>query len=182
MTNEFTGDDRISPAQLEWEVGEVHRLDPDHQVVVTSYTALNVTVDWLQLWTPSLLDPFGPTGHPETAMKSADALGLDLYIDGPNIPHRHLTSISLRSQWKQQAVAFWADRAHGTDKDIWLAEMQAQPWSDSGTFTPQDMIASAVNYRQENIDVALMWGVDTWLEDPAWLTAAGDAIDILRAG
>lgn len=181
VTNELTGEDKISPLQLAWEVGEVHRLDPQHQAVVTSYNATNVALDWLQIWTPALLDPFGPVGHPDAAMKTADALGLDLYVDGPNIPYRDVTSISLRSQWKQQAVGFWADRAHGRDKDIWLTEMQAQPWSDSGTFRPDDLIASAVNYRQEDLDVALLWGVDTWLEDPAWLSAAGSAMDILRA-
>ena len=181
VTNEITGDDRISTDQLAWEVRTVHRLDPAHKAAITTYDGLNTTIDMLQIWAPALLTPFGPTGHPEAAMHAGDALGLDMYLDGPNIPYRHVTSISLRAQWKQQSIAFWADRAHGRDKDVWLAEMQAHPWSDSGTFTPDDMIASAVNYRQEELDVVLLWGVDTWLQDPAWLAAAGEAIDVLQA-
>jgi hypothetical protein len=27
----------------------------------------------------------------------------------------------------------------------------------------------------------LLWGVDTWLQDPAWLAAAGEAIDVLQS-
>lgn len=181
VTNEITGEDRISLEQLAWEVDTVHRLDPVHKVAITTYDGLNTTIDMLQIWAPGLLAPFGPTGHPEAAMRSGDALGLDMYLDGPNIPYRHLTSISLRAQWKQQSLAFWADRAHGRDRDMWLAEMQAQPWSDGGTFTPHDMIASAVNYRQEELDVVLLWGVDTWLEDPAWLAAAAEAIEALQS-
>ena len=180
VINESTGEDRIDPAQLAWEVGEVHRLDPEHKAALTSYDSLNVAQDMLQIWAPHVFNPFGSSGHPETAMRGADALGLDLYVDGPSIQYRHLTSISLRSQWKEQAVAFWSDRAQGRGKDMWLAEIQAQPWDDSSTFTPKDLVASVVGYRQQDLQVALLWGVDTWLEDPAWLSAAGDAMDVLR--
>src|SRR2546430_1691381 len=34
--NVSTGADQISPEQLAWEVSEVHRLDPQHQAVVTT--------------------------------------------------------------------------------------------------------------------------------------------------
>ena len=91
-------------------------------------------------------------------------------------------SIDLREQWKQQAIAFWADRAHSQGKDLWLAEMQAQPWGDSSTFSPADLIESAIDYRQEPLQVVLMWGVDTWLNDPEWLAAGTQAMEILRAG
>jgi hypothetical protein len=181
VTNELTGEDRISPSQLAWEVGEVHRLDPQHKVALTSYDGPNVAVDMLQIWVPQVLKPFTQVGHPETVMQTADALGLDLYVDGPIIPYRRLTSISLRSQWKEDAVGFWSDRAQGDGKDMWLAEIQAQPWGGSSTFKTSDLMATAVNYRQEDLQVALLWGVDTWLEDPAWLSAAGNAMDILRA-
>ena len=179
--NNFTGDDRITTAQLQWEIGEVHRLDPAHEAVTTTYDGLNVTIDMLQLWTPMLLSRFGPNGHPEQALAAGDALGLDLYLDGPSVPFRRVTSLNLRSEWKEQAVAFWADRAQARGKDLWLAEMQAQPWSNAGSFGPSDLIASAIDYRQEHLQVVLMWGVDTWLDDPAWLAAASQAMAILRA-
>jgi hypothetical protein len=59
--------------------------------------------------------------------------------------------------------------------------MQAQPWANSGAFAPSDLVDSAVDYRQERLQVVLMWGVDTWLEDPAWLAAASQAMGILRS-
>jgi hypothetical protein len=124
---------------------------------------------------------FGPNGHPEQALKAGDALGLDLYLDGPNIPLRHVTSIDLRTEWKEQSIAFWAARARSRGKDLWLAEMQAQPWGKaSGKFAPADLVKSAIDYRQEQLQVVLMWGVDTWLNDPAWLAAASEAMYILQ--
>jgi hypothetical protein len=180
--NELTGEDRISPSELAWEIGEVHRLDGAHAAVTTTYDGVNATVDMMQLWTPILISHFGLNGHPEQALRAGDALGLDLYVDSPSVPFRHVTSVDLRAEWKEQAVAFWADRARAKGKDLWLAEMQAQPWSDTGVFGPADLIASAIDYRQERLRVVLMWGVDTWLQDPAWLSAASKAMAILRAG
>src|SRR5438552_3080841 len=180
--NISTGADQITAAQLAWEVEEVHSLDPDHQAVITTYNGMNVNIDMLQLWLPQLLGSFGPNGHPEGALQAGDALGLDLYVDGPNVSFRHLTTMNLREAWKEQTVSFWANRASKQSKDIWLAEMQAQPWGDSGTFSPQDLVESAIDYRQEPLQVVLMWGVDTWLDDPTWLSAGSRAIEILRAG
>ena len=179
VVNVSTGADQITPAQLAWEVDEVHRLDPNHQAVITTYDGINVTIDMLQLWVPHLVG--STNGHPEDALQAGDALGLDIYVDGPNVPYRHLTTMELREQWKEQAVSFWADRASMQGKGVWLAEMQAQPWNDSGTFSPQDMIESAIDYRQEPLQVVLLWGVDTWLEDPTWMSAGSRAIDLLRA-
>jgi hypothetical protein len=180
--NSVTGDDQIKVAQLSWEIAEVHRLDPAHKAVTTTFDGWNVVVDMMQLYTPSLLYQLGgwPQGHPEDALLASDALGLDLYVDGPSTPLR-FTSPDLRAEWKEQAVSFWAARAHSMGKDLWLAEMQAQPWSSSpGRFGPSDLIASAVDYRQDQLQVVLLWGVDTWLQDPAWLAAATKALAVLR--
>ena len=182
VANALTGADQIAPSQLAWEVDEVHLLDPQHQVMITTYDGMNVTIDMLQLRAPQLLAWFGPDGHPAAALQTGDALGLDLYVDGPNVALRRLTSIDLREEWKQQAIAFWADRARNQGKDLWLAEMQAQPWGDSSTFSPDDLVESAIDYRQEPLQVVLMWGVDTWLNDPEWLAAGSQAMEILRAG
>lgn len=178
--NVLTGADQISASQLDWEVGEVHLLDPAHQAVVTTYDGLNVYVDLMQLYARGLLgDAYN--GHPEAALDAADVLGLDLYVDGPNVPYRHLTTMYLREEWKQQALHFWAGRASKQGKALWLAEMQAQPWQDANTFKPKDLLASAVDYRQENLQVVLMWGVETWLTDPSWLAAGAKAVQILRS-
>lgn len=180
VPNDLTGDDRITPSQLAWEMDEVHRLDPVHEAVITTYNGLNLTVDMMQLWTPTLAAQLGRNGHPEDTLRAGDALGLDLYVDGPSVPYRDVTSLDLRAEWKEQEVAFWADRAHGKGKDLWVAEMQAQPWSGEGAFSPSDLIATAVDYRQEHLQVVLLWGVETWLNDQSWMSAASQAMSILR--
>jgi hypothetical protein len=59
--------------------------------------------------------------------------------------------------------------------------MQAQPWNNVLGFTPANLVASAADYRQEPLKVVLLWGVDTWLQDPAWMGAAQRAMAILRS-
>jgi hypothetical protein len=180
--NVSTGADQITSSELEWEMGEVHRLDPAHQAVITTYDGENVSIDMLQLWAPQVFASLGPNGHPQGALAAGDALGLDLYVDGPNVSFRHLTTMDLREAWKEQALSFWAERASGQGKGLWLTEMQAQPWGgDSGTFSPADLVESAIDYRQERLQVVLMWGVDTWLNDPTWLAAGSRALEVLRA-
>ena len=180
--NALTGDDQIKVAQLSWEIAEVHRLDPDHEAATTSFDAWNVTVDVMQVYVPSVLVPLGgyPSGHPDDALAAGDALGLDLYVDGPSTPLR-FTNPDLRSVWKEQALGFWSARARAAGKDLWVAEMQAQPWSGMPGFTLANLLAGAVDYRQERVQVVLLWGVETWLKDPAWMAAATRAMDILRS-
>jgi hypothetical protein len=180
--NVSTGDDQIKVAQLSWEVAEAHQLDPAHEVVTTSFDGWNVTVDVLQLYVSPVLALLGgyPSGHPGEALAAGDALGLDLYVDGPSTPLR-FTNPDLRSVWKQQAIDFWAAQAKAQGKQLWLAEMQAQPWSNSPGYTPANLLASATDYRQEPLQVVLLWGVETWLRDPAWMAAANHAMAILRS-
>ncbi len=179
--NFFTGVDNIDPAQLAWEIGAVHRLDPLHRVMTTTYNGWNVAVDMLQVYaTPALQLLHGyPSGHPEETLEAGDVLGLDLYLEGPSIPLK-FTSVDLRAEWKQQALAFWSAQAKAAGKQLWLAEMQAEPWSGSTSFTPSDLVDSAEDYRQDNLQVVLMWGVNTWLTDPSWMQAGIEAMDILR--
>jgi len=182
VINDWTGDDRISPAQLAWEMSAVHRLDPRHKAVTTTYNGLNTSIDLLELWAPKLVYHMGAVGHPDPTLQVGDALGLDLYVDGPSVPLRAVASVSLRSRWKEQTVAFWAAQAHAEGKDMWLAEMQAQPWDDApGAFSPADLVESAADYRQVPLQVVLLWGAETWLSDPAWLDAAVKSLAILRA-
>lgn len=183
VVNSFTGDDQIDAGQLAWEVAQVQRLDPEHRVVVTTYDAFQVAIDVVGAYAPALLPLVGGgSGHPSEALSAGDALGLDVYVDGPSVPYRDTTSIALRSQWKAQALSFWADRAHADGKQIWLAEMQAEPWGEDGAFSPGDLVTSARDYRQAPLDVVLLWGAGTWLTDPAWMAAADDAFEVFRSG
>lgn len=180
--NALTGIDNIDPAQMAWEIGEAHRLDPGRRVLTTTYDGWNVAVDMLQVYAAPVLNVLRgyPSGHPEETLESGDALGLDLYLEGPSIP-LSFTPVSLRAEWKRQALVFWSSRAQATGKELWLAEMQAQPWGDSTSFTPSDLIDSAEDYREEPLQVVLMWGVETWLEDPTWMVAGIHAMAIMRS-
>jgi len=135
----------------------------------------------LQIYAPPLLDALHayPSGHPQNALDAGDALGLDLYLYGPKVPPSYISN-GQRAEWKAQAVSYWADRAGAEGKQVWLAEMQAQPWGTLSGFGPADLIDSALDYRQERLQVVLLCGVDTWLSNPAWLAAANQAQAILR--
>ncbi len=180
--NSITGDDEVKVAQLSWEVDEVHQLDPGRTVVLTSFDGWNSTIDMVHVYAPPLLALVGayPSGHPGEMLAAGDALGLDLYVDAPSTPLK-FTSPDLRSVWKQQALNFWAGQAKGQGKQLWLAEMQAQPWNGSSGFAPANLVVSAADYRQEPLNVVLLWGVETWLQDPAWMAAAQHAMAIMRS-
>jgi len=182
VVNASTGADQITVEQLAWEISEAHQLDPGRTVVTTTFDGWNSTIDMLQLYAPPLLAALGayPSGHPGETLAAGDALGLDLYIDAPSTPLR-FTSPDLRSVWKQQALDFWSGQAKAQGKQLWLAEMQAQPWSKASAFTPANLYASAADYRQEPLSVVLLWGVATWLRDPAWMAAGQHAMSILRS-
>jgi len=181
VINDYTGPDAITEEQLTWEVDQVHRIDPSHKVVVTTYNAINPTFDLIQRYADPLLPLIGGgSGHMNEALDTGDIFGLDLYLDGPSIPWRDFTSIQLRTAWKQQTLALWSGVAHSQGKQIWIAEAQAQPWAGEGTFSPDDLVNSAHAYREEPIDVVLLWGVETWLEDDRWLAAGQEATRILR--
>lgn len=180
--NSITGDDLIDTAQLSWEVDEVHQLDPGRTVVLTSFDGWNSTIDIVQMYAPSLLYMVGayPSGHPGEMLDGGDALGLDLYVEAPSMSQKFI-SPDLRSTWKQQALNFWAGQAQAHGKQLWLAEMQAQPWNNSSGFAPANLVASAIDYRQEHLNVVLLWGVETWLDDPAWMAAAQHAMAIMQS-
>jgi hypothetical protein len=183
VINDITGSDQIDPAQIQWEIDEVHHLDASHRAVTTTYNAWNVIVDWMGMKTPPLLGLLHgyPSGHPEDALDDSDALGLDIYVDGPSVPLR-FTTVALRTSWKAETIRYWAGLAREQGKELWLTEMQAQPWSDTGGFTTDDLLGSARSYREDPLSVVLLWGVETWLRDPAWMNAAAESMRILRAG
>lgn len=181
VVNETTADDQISMPQMKWEVGEVHRLDPAHRVVVTSFDAWNVMLDWLQLNAPAETTLRGYSGHPAQALDVGDALGLDIYVDGPTTPLR-FTTVAFRTSLKDQAIRYWAGLARAQGKEVWLTEMQAAPWGDSvDHFTAQDLIDSAAIYRRDPLQVVLLWGAETWLRHPEWMSAAVSAEATLRS-
>ena len=188
VVNEDTGDDQITPEQMAWEVSEVQRLDSSHRAVTTTFDGWNALVDWLQFNTEPLIDYVHgfPSGHPGDSLAAGDALGLDIYVDGPSTPFRFAT-VALRTSWKAEAINFWAAVAKARGKQVWLTEMQAQPWAtdplntDPGGFSTADLLETAKIYRTTQLKVVLLWGVETWLADPSWMQAGQSAMAILRS-
>lgn len=183
VVNEVTGGDQITPEQMAWEIAQAHHVDPGHRVVTTTFDGWNAIVDWMQvnasfvLW---LLKGY-PSGHPGDALNAGDALGLDIYVAGPSTPFS-FTSVALRTSWKAEGITYWSALARAQGKQVWLTEMQAQPWATDPTgFSTDDLLASARIYRNTPLQVVLLWGAETWLDDPAWMQAATTAMGILRS-
>ena len=61
-------------------------------------------------------------------------------------------------------------------------EMQATPWIGTTGFTRTDLLESAAAYRGHGVSVFLLWGVEDWLDSPAWIATGLEAIKMLRQG
>src|SRR2546423_6643579 len=92
---------------MQWETAEAPRLDSNHRAVTTTFDGWNVMVDWLQTNLVAVLDGLRgyPSGHPAVALQAGDALGLDVYVDGPSTPFR-VSALGLRPPWKGGASRY----------------------------------------------------------------------------
>jgi hypothetical protein len=165
------------------EVDEVHSLDQAHPVVVTTFNSSMVILDQLRL------SPFAgladrlitakASGNPGPALKLGDELGLDLYVASPNTPSDG-TTIDQRIQWKEDALAYWSDRAGASGKQLWITELQGYGWVGGPDFTPAELRQSARAYAAGGATVALLWGVEDWLNSADWLRAGQYSLATLR--
>jgi hypothetical protein len=180
-----TGRVDLSSDQVEAEIALLRTFDDVHPVVVTTYDSSHVDLDRMGA------SPLGaivqrlpllakPVGHPLPTLGLGDVLGLDLYVVTPSTPLTDAGAIE-RIQWKEEALEYWVRRAGSVGKQLWVTEMQAAPWNDTNGFTVADLVASAHIYRRGGASVVLLWGVEGWLTDPAWMTAGKQAVHILRA-
>ncbi len=183
-TNPDLGPVDLTPTQVAGEIQMLRQVDPVHPIVVTTYDSAAVNLDkvqgsrWEWLWDQL---PFvgRPVGHPGAVLELGDALGLDVYVVTPSTPLDQ-ASPQKRIGWKGQALAYWADRAGRAGKSLWITEMQAAPWRTTSGFTTDDLLDSARVYRDSGAAVVLLWGVETWLDDPDWMEAGQEAIETLR--
>ncbi len=183
-TNPDLGPVDISAAQVAGEIQLLRRVDPVHPIVVTTYDSAGLNLDkvqgsrWEWLWNKL---PFlgHPVGHPGAALQLGDALGLDVYVVTPSTPLEQ-ASPQKRIGWKGQALTYWSARAAASGKALWITEMQAAPWRTTAGFTTDDLLASARVYRTSGAGVVLLWGVESWLEDPDWMEAGSEAMATLR--
>jgi hypothetical protein len=169
---------------LQTEVRLLRSIDPVTPVVITTYNSSHVDLDqegtsafgWLFEHLPGLPHP---TGHPAQALALGNALGLDLYVETPSTSPLEQPTPT-RIGWKADTLAYWSDEAASGGKQLWVTEMQAYPWAGTNGFTRQDLISSALAYRNRGVQVILLWDVEPWLQSSAWMRAGQRAIRILR--
>ena len=184
-TNPDLGEVDLPASSVKDEVDLLRRIDPVHPIVVTTYDSAAIDLDQVRAssyeWLWDRL-PFvsQPAGHPLDALALGDALGLDVYVVTPTTPLSD-ASPAKRIGWKAQALAYWAVRAEHGGKSLWITEMQAAPWRATSGFTTDDLLTSARVYRQTGAAVVLLWGVESGLSAPDWLSAGRTAVHTLRS-
>ena len=167
------------------EVDLLRSIDLVHEVVVTSFNSSHVSLD-IRATTPlawlfAHLPGARPAGHPAQALTMGDTLGLDLYVVTAATPLDTITA-STRIAWKEESLDFWQTQAHKFGRALWITEMQATPWIGTTGFTQTDLLESAEAYHGHGVSVYLLWGVEDWLDSPAWMTTGLKAINLLRQG
>jgi len=173
----------LPASMIRSEVDLLRSIDLVHQVVVTTFNSSHVVLDvegasplaWLYAQLPGAK----PAGHPAEALTMGDTLGLDLYVVTESTPLA-VISASTRIAWKEEALDYWQSQANKHGRALWVTELQASPWSGTTGFTTDDLISSALAYRGHGVSVYLLWGVENWLDSPAWMQAGIKAITLLR--
>jgi hypothetical protein len=179
----YPGHVDLGAGVLDSEIALLRALDTRHQVLVTTYNSARLNLDEVGasfirplLW---YLPVARPTGHPADALAHGDVLGLDLYVYTAQTPLNQAT-VAQRIAWKQETLAFWATRAAGEGKELWITEMQAEPWAELTGFGTDDLLLSARAYRGQGAYVTLLWGVEYWLASPDWMATGLQSVAILR--
>lgn len=182
-TNDDLADIALPYEALANEIEMLKKLDASHAMVVTSFNSAAVDLDKRANspfgWFWSLVSASRPAGHPHQALLLGDVLGLDVYVVTPNTPLEEAPA-SVRIGWKSETLDYWARLASSRNKELWITEMQAGPWTDNPGFSPADLLTSAHAYVGRGEQVALMWGVEQWITSPEWMRAGEQAIAVLK--
>lgn len=173
----------LSTASVRSELQRLALMDSSHPAVVTTYDSATVQLD-LQAtsdlsWLYNLLPGPKPVGHPEAALSAANILGMDAYVVTPTTPLDQ-ASAQIRMAWKAGALDYWAQQALNRNKPFWITEMQASAWLGGPTFTPHDLVQSAHVYSQIGASLILLWGVESWIGQDAWIRSGATALQVLR--
>jgi hypothetical protein len=185
VKTDWDGQVTIPSSVIASELGLLRAIDTSHRVVVTTFNSSTLDLDQrksspLSALLARLPVP-QPTGHPSEALQLADALGLDLYVVTASTSLTD-ASAATRIGWKQETLGYWATRALDAGKELWITEMQGEPWPDQDGFTTEDLLASAAAYKDQGARVVLLWGVESWLLSADWMAAGMKAVSTLRVG
>lgn len=175
----------IPASTMRSEIDLLRSIDLVHEVIVTTFNSSHVSLDargasalgWLYTHLPGAK----PAGHPAQVLTMGDTLGLDLYVVTDSTPLDIVTP-STRIAWKEEALDYWQAQAQSHGRALWITEMQGSPWIGTTGFTLDDLLSSALAYRGHGVSAYLLWGVEDWLESPAWMETGITAIGLLRGG
>ncbi|HEX9095671.1 MAG TPA: hypothetical protein VF990_06155 [Candidatus Dormibacteraeota bacterium] len=175
----------IPASTMRSEIDLLRSIDLVHEVIVTTFNSSHVSLDargasplaWLYTHLPGAK----PAGHPAQVLTMGDTLGLDLYVVTDSTPLDIITP-STRIAWKEEALDYWQAQAQSHGRALWITEMQGSPWIGTTGFTLDDLLSSALAYRGHGVSAYLLWGVEDWLESPAWMETGITAIGLLRGG
>lgn len=175
----------IPASTMRSEIELLRSIDLVHEVIVTTFNSSHVSLDargasplgWLYEHLPGAK----PAGHPAQVLTLGDTLGLDLYVVTDSTPLEVVTP-STRIAWKEEALDYWEAQAQSHGRALWITEMQGSPWIGTTGFTLDDLLSSALAYRGHGVSAYLIWGVEDWLESPAWMETGITAVGLLRGG
>jgi hypothetical protein len=175
----------LPASMIRSEVDLLRSIDLVHEVIVTTFNSSNVSLDARAAsplaWLYARLPGAQSAGHPAQALTMGDTLGLDLYVVTESTPLDVVTP-STRIGWKEESLDYWQGQARDHGRALWVTEMQASPWIGTTGFTVDDLLSSALAYRGHGVSAYLLWGVEDWLDSPAWMEAGITAIGLLRGG
>lgn len=144
---------KISADFLKEEVKLVRKLDTEKKVMIN-------------LWGNAL----SKRGLYKKAMVLADIIGLDIYLRYPGLFTKFIRRYSkpLDSLISMKNII---DGIKANGQEVWLAEMQAEPWeADSKTsnkdnpqsFIPEHLLSNLEYARLLKPEVTLLWGFEWW--------------------
>ena len=183
-TNQSLGGVALQGATVADEVALLKTIDPVHQAIITTYNSASVSLDMQAAsrfsWFFGLFPGPKPAGHPKPALLLGDILGLDVYVATPSTPLED-ASVPVRIGWKAASLTYWANLGEESGKEVWITEMQGSTWNGDPGFSPEDLMESAQEYAGTGVSAVLLWGVEDWLSDPAWMAAGQAAFQTLRS-
>jgi hypothetical protein len=166
----------ISQSNIAGDINLIHSIDTSHRIVVTTYDSSTLSLDL----SPVNPDPKAakPAGHPKQALQTGDVLGMDVYV-ATGDTNLNDASAQKRSDWKMDELKYWGTKARQSGKELWVTEMQGASWPGKNNFTTNDLLYSAQLYRKAGANMVLLWGVESWLQSPSWMSAGQQARNLL---
>lgn len=117
------------------------------------------------------------------AEKYADSIGLDLYTRVPALKIFNLRTVT-GPRDPDHTIRSLISAMRKRGKPVWINELQAEPWGDPGSCTPEHIIQNVKWIQDWSIDGVFLWGFEYWLQqkskgDDSYWSAAQKAIGLL---